>query len=358
MWKTLKDILSPKSTFDPDTHYNNLISSEPYRNDIQKKDNILGIIRDTLSPKSTDDPETHFGNLISSQLDDKIPKKFNVWDSVKDLISPKSTHDPETHFENSIRSKLKYILSSPDSLTYDEFQTNFDKNLNTQHIGVKQDQDNLWTKIKSLISPKSTFDPETHFSNIISSNSENNQDTIERVWNGIKEIISPKATQDPEIHLTNAISHIRNGTYNQRENVWSKLSYALFSSNTPKQDQFQTNFDKNLDTYDYGESPPAEYYGQLKEGLLEKLSNTLITSDIKEIIEPIKTLNPKEHFSNIISHPIVETVLNKASQVSREDILKSAVIWWHLIYKLVFAAVFVVVGGAFFADANTAGGLV
>ena len=154
-------------------------------------------------------------------MDDKIPKKVNVWDSIKDLISPKSTHDPETHFENSIRSKLKYILSSPDSLTYDEFQTNFDKNLNTQHIGVQQDQENIWTKIKSFISPKSTFDPETHFSNIISSSPEDNQDTIERVWDGIKEIISPKATYDPEIHFTNAISHVRNDTYNQRENVWS-----------------------------------------------------------------------------------------------------------------------------------------
>ena len=350
--------MSPKSTLDPDTHFNNLISSEPHNNNIQKKDNIWGIIIDTLSPKSTDDPATHFENIISSKLDDKIPKKFNAWDSIRDLISPKSTHDPETHFENSIRSKLKYILSSPDSLTYDEFQTNFDKNLNTQHIGVKQDQENIWTKIQSLISPKSTFDPKTHFSSIISSNSENNQDTIERVWNGIKDIISPKTTNDPEIHFTNAISHVRNHTIDQRENVWSKLRYALFSSNTPRQDRFQTNFDKNLDTYEYGQSPPAEYYGQLKEGLFGKLNDILIASDIGEVIHPMKTLNPKDHFNNLISYPIVESVLNKASQVSREDILKSAVIWWHLIYKLVFAAVFVVVGGAFFADANTAGGLV
>ena len=68
LWKTLKDILSPKFTFDPDTHYNNLISSEPYNNDIQKKDNIWGIIRNTLSPKSTDDPETHFVTLFCPHL--------------------------------------------------------------------------------------------------------------------------------------------------------------------------------------------------------------------------------------------------------------------------------------------------
>ena len=101
-------------------------------------------------------------------------------------------------------------------------------------------------------------------------------------------------------------------------------------------------------------------------GQEQKLS---IWDNIKNVISPVETSDPETHYEDFVSKPLVETALNeiskakeqffnRVSQIDRNDIHNSLVVWWKIVYQLLFVLVTAVIGGALFVDATMEGGLV
>ena len=89
-------------TLNTETHYYD--GSSPQHEYTQQGGNTIGqTLKELVSPKFTHDPETHFNNLISHDpgytQDYEQGDKTSIWQTIKELISPKSTYDPGTHFE-------------------------------------------------------------------------------------------------------------------------------------------------------------------------------------------------------------------------------------------------------------------
>ena len=217
-------------------------------------------------------------------------------------------------------------------------------------IKKELDTESIWETIKDIISPKSTFDEETHFNNLVSSEeppSYDHEDTA-GVWNTIRNIISPQAAQELKSHLNIPVSSESEYVQHHKKNSFWKKIKDVVSSNLQQDHEIE---------YDGPIATNSEYLGQ-EDGLFSKIKELIPVQNIRDIISPLSTADPEEHLNNLFSYPIVENIVNRVSTISRADMMASTGTWLKLVYQLLFIVITIIIGGAFLDDLNNEGGLV
>lgn len=311
-------------------------------------------------------------------------EKDTGWNPSTSEFTGTSTFDTEPNYYNPTSQQFQYgqeektsiwqtikELVSPKS-TYDP-ETHFDNLISydpgyTQAYG-QEEKTGIWQTIKELISPKLTYDPETHFDKLLSPDpgysQEHGQEEKTGIWETIKKLVSPKSTYDPETHFDNLISSGPVYGQEQKQSLWKQIKNYLLPKPTHKQ-QINTLYESHYS--DIATSNP-EYSPEIKEGLWKKIKELLLPQHIKDVISPVETADPDKHFDEFLSEPFVETALNQISQtkedffdrvshITHKDILDSTVVWWKIMYQLMLVLVAAVIGGAFLVDLTMEGGLV
>ena len=177
--------------------------------------------------------------------------------------------------------------------------------------------------------------------------------------------MSPQSTYDPDTHFDNLISSDPVYGQEQKQSIWKRIKSLLLPKPTYKQ-QINTLYESQYGDVVAGNSG---YNPEIKEGIWKKIKELLLPQHVKEIISPTEQSDPDVLFDDFLSKPFVETTLNqisqtkedffnRVSQISRKDVYDTTVIWWKVMYQLMFALVSAVIGGAFLIDFTREGGLV
>ena len=456
-WKSFNEILSPKETHDPETHFANFISqkntydSEPYLdsavdpnpvyNDV-KKENIWDKIKSIISPtpayytehrysgpvpiipsyqedldaiaqKSSYADESYFSNPINSNqpnegittesIWDRI-KKADVWSKIKAILPQKATFNTDSYFNSFIAPKVEI---GPD--VNDGSSEYYNPYVQKEEVSVwdKVKKSAVWNSVKEILSPKTTFDPKTHLDNFISFQTEYDHDANHEsaeyynpylvkegqisIWEKLKSAILPEQPLYTEHHYSGPLPIVEGNEVESNPSayqptipssqdepnyeyveIYKNAANGLLSKIKQIGGSLGTLAQKVVPTEDIEQilSPhetvdPEQHFSNL----LEKIPSEDIKETIAGVLKPMQTSDPETHFSSFINDPVVsdivqkvndtpEQLLTRVSEISRKDIVDTAVAFWKTMYQLLFFLVVFIILTPFGIDIMTEGGLV
>ena len=271
----------------------------------------------------------------------------------------------KSHVQSVITPKVEYF--EEDSSFHNPIYTYGQKN--TDGIIEKIKKGNVWKTFKEILSPKATYNPETHFSNFIArvkghgedvkvekSEYHNAESEIEEVsiWEKVKSAFSQNQPLYTEHHYLGPLPIINENDL--ESSPISNPSIVHTSEGTSDKEYIELYKDA-----------ANEIFHSIKNAA-QKLVPIDIKDTVKEVLSPMETSDPETHFENLINDPLIQdvvqevsesqdTFLTRVSEITRADLVNTGVEFWKIMYQLLFVLVAFIILTPFGIDIMTEGGL-